>query len=57
MREQLPVYVTLSCNHELMPESEVEILDIEEDIIGQDLLTFKCPECGEVHKAYRIAPR
>jgi predicted RNA-binding Zn-ribbon protein involved in translation (DUF1610 family) len=57
VREQRPVYVTLSCNHELMPESKVEILDIEEDILGQDLLTFKCPECGEAHKAYRIAPR
>ena len=49
------IYVTLPCNKECVPESDVEILGIEEDNLGQDLLEFRCPDCGEVHKAYRYA--
>lgn len=33
-------------------EKKVESLDIEEDIQGADILTFKCT-CGEVSKSRR----
>ena len=56
MNEQYkpPVVVVLSCNQDRVPETEVEFLDISEDIQGRDLLTFKCPECGEEHTSYRL---
>jgi len=48
------VCVTLTCNHDLIPESKVKFVNIEEDMQGRDLLTFICPECGEQHTAYRL---
>lgn len=49
------VYVTTACDHDMLPEEEVEFLNIEEDIQGQDLLTFLCPKCRAIHKSYRVA--
>jgi predicted RNA-binding Zn-ribbon protein involved in translation (DUF1610 family) len=34
-------------------EKKVEFINIEEDLQGLDVLTFRCPECGEVHKSFR----
>ena len=42
-----PVVVVLPCNQERIPETDVEILNIEEDIQGRDLLTFICPNCEQ----------
>ncbi len=35
-------------------ESTAEHLNIEEDIQGRDLLTFKCPECATEQKSFRV---
>jgi len=48
------VYVILPCTGDKVPERDVEFENIEEDFQGRDLLTFKCPECGETHQSYRI---
>ena len=36
-----------------IPEDETEFLDIEEDIQGADVLTFKCPHCKTTQKSRR----
>lgn len=51
---QRPVVVVLSCNQERVEETKVEVLDIEEDFQGRDLLTFRCPDCRQEHKSYRL---
>jgi hypothetical protein len=48
------ITVVLTCTGEQVPENTVESLDIEEDDAGRDVLTFKCPECGEEHKSLRL---
>ena len=48
------IYVNLSCIQDKIPEADVEFENIEEDIQGQDVLTFKCPKCGETHKSLRF---
>jgi hypothetical protein len=49
-----PVKVILECTKEWIDESAVEFLNIEEDMEGKDLLTFKCPVCKQEHKSHRI---
>ncbi len=34
-------------------ETTVETLNIEEDIQGRDVLTFKCPGCHQEHRSLR----
>jgi hypothetical protein len=41
------------CNGDMVDEANVEFLNIEEDIQGADVLTFRCPVCGEPHKSRR----
>ena len=48
------VVVTLTCTNERISETDVEIINIEEDIQGRDLLTFICPKCKKQHTAYRL---
>lgn len=43
--------VVLSCNKQYFDADKVEFLDIEEDMSGRDVMTFKCPTCGETHKS------
>ena len=47
------IQVRLDCTGELVDEQEVEFVNIEEDFFGADMLTFKCPVCGENHKSNR----
>jgi len=35
-------------------EELVEFRNIEEDMQGKDILTFKCPECKTVQKSHRV---
>jgi len=51
---QPKVYVRLYCTYALVEESEVEFENIEEDMQGRDVLTFKCPECGKSHTSHRL---
>lgn len=48
-----PIKVILSCTREQVDESDVEILDIAEDALGQDVLSFRCPVCAEIHQSLR----
>jgi len=34
-------------------EGEVEVIDIEEDVYGRDILTFVCPYCKTKQKSTR----
>lgn len=51
---QRVIRVVLSCNGDRIDERKVEVLNIEEDIQGRDVLTFKCPECKQTHKSLRL---
>jgi hypothetical protein len=44
--------VILACNKNRVKVDSVEFLDIEEDIQGRDVITFKCPVCSANHKSY-----
>ena len=35
-------------------EEDVEFIDIEEDIVGQDVMTFKCPKCETKQRSKRL---
>ena len=48
------IMVILPCRNERVPEASVEFLDIAEDFEGRDVLTFRCPSCGEVHTSLRF---
>ena len=49
-----PIQVKLKCIDEWVDERTVEFVDIEEDFEGKDVLTFRCPQCGEQHRSRRI---
>lgn len=49
-----PIRVHLPCTDEWVEESDVEVANIEEDIQGRDVLTFRCPVCAEYHKSLRV---
>jgi hypothetical protein len=50
------VCVMLECeNNELIAESNVKFVNIEEDIQGRDMLTFECPCCGDEHTSVRVS--
>lgn len=43
--------VLLECNAQYLNVEDIEILGIQEDFFGNDEVTFKCPECLEMHKS------
>jgi len=47
----MKVIVTCQQATEYLETEEVEFLNIEEDMQGRDVMTFKCPLCGEIHKS------
>lgn len=47
------ITVILGCCQESVAEKEVEFIDVEEGLFGEDILTFKCPKCGEEHRSRR----
>jgi hypothetical protein len=49
-----PIRVRLACSGDMVSESNVKFEGIEEDIEGRDILTFGCPECGEIHRSLRF---
>jgi hypothetical protein len=48
------IFVILSCSGDRISEDSVEFENIEEDIYGRDVLTFKCPACGKTHQSLRL---
>ena len=51
--ERRPIMVYAKCAGQWINEADTEFRGIEEDIEGKDVLTFKCPMCGEEHKSRR----
>jgi hypothetical protein len=49
-----PIQVRLECTGEFVEESEVEFLDISENIFGEDVMLYLCPVCGEEHESKRF---
>lgn len=35
-------------------EEKVEFVDIEEDVLGHDVMTFKCPICKKKQRSKRL---
>jgi len=48
------IQVILDCNGDWVDEQEVEFVNIEEGPMGEDILTFVCPDCGENHRSRRL---
>ncbi len=48
------IQIRLPCNGELVDEREIDIENIEEDMQGRDVVSFKCPYCAEIHKSHRF---
>lgn len=42
------------CDGSAVPETSVNIANIEEDMLGRDVVTFKCPRCGCAHRSLRF---
>lgn len=49
-----PVCVILSCSGDKVPETEVAFENVESNVFGEDVLTFVCPQCGQIHKSVRL---
>lgn len=50
------IYVRLTCTGERLDEKKLpkgSFEDIEEDFFGADVVTFRCPKCGNTHKSRR----
>lgn len=48
------IVIRLPCTGEEVDETDVELVDISEDMQGRDVVTFKCPHCAEYHKSHRM---
>ena len=48
------IRVLALCEKLMIDESEVELTNIEENEMGEDVVTFICPICDEVHKSRRF---
>lgn len=49
-----PITVMCPATGEGIPESEVKIVDISEDIQGFDIVVFECPLCNINHRSKRL---
>ncbi len=48
------MFVVTACDHAWVSSESVEFLDIQEDIQGRDVMTFRCPKCGAEHNSYVV---
>lgn len=48
------ILIRLPCTGEEVDETDVDIDNIEEDMQGRDVVTFRCPHCAEIHKSHRF---
>jgi hypothetical protein len=53
-RWQNPINVYAPCLRELIPENQVEVLNVEEGLQGEDQLTYLCPYCQKEHTSVRL---
>ena len=47
-------FVYQVCTSSRVPFPSVEFLDISEDIQGRDVVTYRCPACGQKHTSFVI---
>jgi len=50
---EFPIYVECSNCGSKYSEDEVDITNIEENIFGQDTVTFECPRCDKIVQSLR----
>lgn len=50
-------YVRTLCSSEWIPIQEVaiEFVDVSENVYGEDVITYKCSMCGEIHSSIVIS--
>lgn len=48
------VVVYCSTCQEYIDEEKVEFVDIEENMVGADILTFTCPKCKKRKRSRRL---
>jgi hypothetical protein len=48
------LYVTCSACLTRFDNTQIDATNIEEDMQGRDLLTFQCPQCGEIVSSYVV---
>ncbi len=53
-RSERRIEILLPCTGERVDETDVDIDNIEEDMQGRDVVTFRCPHCAEIHKSHRF---
>ena len=51
IKKHSPAVVRLICSGDFESVDNVHFLNIEEDIQGRDVMTFKCPMCDETHRS------
>lgn len=44
-------YVTLPCSKDEVTTKDLAILGIEENLYGEDTITYICPNCDKEHKS------
>jgi len=49
-----PIRVYCDTCKEFIDEKRVKFINIEEGIQGEDILTFKCPDCSSVCSSKRL---
>jgi len=47
------IRVLLECTGDWRDETTVQLLNIEEDMEGRDVVTFVCPACKQQHRSLR----
>jgi hypothetical protein len=51
--EERPIYVICNHCHAQFKEKNVEFMGISENIMGEDILAFRCPNCKETARSQR----
>jgi len=56
MEEEYRKPIQVMCNNceQEFDEDLVEFVDIEEDFMGRDILTFICPGCKQKARSFRL---
>lgn len=53
MKYERKIYLECPECEEQVDEQTVKCTDIESDDLGQDIVTYVCPECGDLTKSLR----
>lgn len=51
---QPSIYVFCTTCNEYVDEEKIKFVNIEEDMLGHDILTFICPKCKQQKRSKRL---